>query len=79
MINDIFRPVRDLLDLRDYVMMSNAVDTEGKLYDDVVERFEALKMLEPSLRGLVDVCVASGMECAELYEVIGLIGLEGAR
>jgi hypothetical protein len=77
MINDIFRPVRDLLDLRDYVMMSNAVDTEGKLYDDVVERFDALKMLEPSLRGLVDVCVASGMECAELYEVIGLIGLEG--
>ena len=79
MINDIFRPVRDLLDLRDYVMLSNAVDTEGKLYDDVVERFEALKMLEPSLRGLVEVCVASGMECAELYEVIGLIGLEGAR
>ena len=77
MIKDIFRPVRDLLDLRDYVMMSNAVDTEGKLYDDVVERFEALKMLEPSLRGLVDVCVASGMECAELYEVIGLLGLEG--
>ena len=77
MIKNIFRPVRDLLDLRDYVMMSNAVDTEGKLYDDVVERFEALKMLETSLRGLVDVCVASGMECAELYEVIGLLGLEG--
>ena len=78
MINDIFRPVRDLLDLRDYVMMSNAVDTEGKLYDDVVERFNALRMLEPSLHGLVQDCLAAGMQSKALDKVIELIGLEGA-
>ena len=77
MINNIFRTVRELLENRDCVLMGNAVNTEGKLYDDSVENLHALDMLEPSLRGLVDVCVASGMECAELYEVIGLIGLEG--
>lgn len=77
MKNDIFRTVRELLENRDCVLMGNAVNTEGKLYDDSVENLHALDMLEPSLRGLVDVCVASGMECAELYEVIGLLGLEG--
>ena len=77
MINNIFRTVRELLENRDCVLMGNAVDTEGKLYDDSVENLHALDMLEPSLRGLVDVCVASGMECAELYGVIGLLGLEG--
>jgi hypothetical protein len=77
MTNDIFRTVRELLESSNEVLMGNAVNTEGKLYDDSVENLHALDMLEPSLRGLVDVCVASGMECAELYEVIGLLGLEG--
>lgn len=77
MINNIFKIVRELLENRDCVLMGNAVNNDGKLYDDSVENLHALDMLEPSLRGLVDVCVASGMECAELYEVIGLLGLEG--
>ena len=76
-MNDIFRTVRELLQSNKCVLMGNAVNIEGELYDDSVENLHALDMLEPSLRGLVDVCVASGMECAELYEVIGLLGLEG--
>lgn len=79
MNRDIFRTVRELLENRDCVLMGNAVNNDGKLYDDSVENLHALDMLEPSLRGLVDVCVASGVECAELYEVIGLLGLEGAE
>jgi hypothetical protein len=78
MNKDIFRTVKELLHSRDCVIMGNAVNNEGRLYDDSVENLHALDMLEPSLRGLVDVCVASGMECAELYEVIGLLGLEVA-
>jgi hypothetical protein len=78
-MNDIFRTVRELLENRDCVLMGNAVNNDGKLYDDSVDNLHALDMLEPSLRGLVDVCVASGMECAELYEVIGLLGLEGEQ
>jgi hypothetical protein len=57
-------------------MMSNAVDTEGRLYDDVVERFEALKMLEPSLIELVRLCVSAGVQSMALDEIIELLGWE---
>jgi hypothetical protein len=76
MKKDIFRTVRELLVNRDEVLMSNAVDTEGKLYADSVENLHALDMLEPSLIGLVNQCVAAGIEFTELYEVIELLGVE---
>jgi hypothetical protein len=52
MINNIFRTVRELLENRDCVLMGNAVNTEGKLYDDSVENLHALDMLEPSCAAL---------------------------
>ena len=44
MRNDLtpFRTVRELLVNRDEVLMSNAVDTEGKLYADSVENLTAI-------------------------------------
>jgi hypothetical protein len=76
MSKNIFRTVRELLQCRDEVLMSNAVGVEGKLYDDSVENLQALDMLEPSLIGLVKQCVNSGMESTELYEVIDLLGMK---
>jgi hypothetical protein len=76
MTKNIFRTVRELLVNRDEVLISNAVDTEGKLYEDSVENLHALDMLEPSLIGLVKQCLAEGMDCPELREVIDLLGVE---
>ena len=45
MAKDIFRTVRELLDFRDLVWLSNAVNTEGQLYEDSVENLSALLML----------------------------------
>lgn len=42
MANDIFRTVRELLENSDCVLMGNAVNTEGKLYDDSVENLSAI-------------------------------------
>jgi hypothetical protein len=74
MKKDIFRTVRELLYSRDCVIMGNAVNNEGKLYDDSVENLHALDMLEPSLIELVRNCVAAGMQSVALNEVIELIG-----
>lgn len=41
MNKDIFRTVRELLESSDCVLMSNTVNTEGKLYDDSVENLTA--------------------------------------
>ena len=76
MNKDIFRTVRELLENRDCVLMGNAVDIGGKLYDDSVENLHALDMLEPSLIELVRNCVAAGMQSMALDEVIELLGLE---
>jgi hypothetical protein len=46
MAKDIFRTVRELLDFRDLVWLSNAVNTEGQLYEDSVENLNALLMLK---------------------------------
>jgi hypothetical protein len=73
---DIFRTVSELLDSRDCVLTGNAVDSEGKLYDDSVANLNALRMLEPSLRELVSLCVKGGIEWQCLEEVIELIGYE---
>ena len=48
MRNDLtpFRTVRELLVNRDEVLMSNAVDTEGKLYADSVENLTAILAMQ---------------------------------
>lgn len=48
MTNDIFRTVRELLENRDCVLMGNAVNTEGKLYDDSVENLTAILAVQDS-------------------------------
>jgi hypothetical protein len=74
MKKDIFRTVRELLYSRDCVIMGNAVNNEGKLYDDSVENLHALDMLEPSLIELVRLCVSAGVQSKALDEIIELIG-----
>lgn len=74
MRQDIFRTVTDLLDSRDCVLNGNAVSLEGALYDDSVENLNALRMLEPSLRELVAICEAEGIQAIALSEIIELIG-----
>lgn len=74
MQKNIFRTVNELLDSRDCVPLGNAMNLEGKLYDDSVENLNALRMLEPSLRELVSLCVDGGIEWQCLEEVIEIIG-----
>jgi len=74
MDKDIFRTVRELIASRHDVLYGNAVDANGALYDDSVESLNALRMLEPSLRELVSLCVNGGIEWECLNEVIELIG-----
>jgi hypothetical protein len=42
MANDIFRTVRELLQSNKCVLMGNAVNNEGELYDDSVENLTAI-------------------------------------
>lgn len=74
MRQDIFRTVTELLDSRDCVLKGNAVTASGALYDDSVENLNALRMLEPSLRELVAICEAEGIQAIALSEIIELIG-----
>lgn len=74
MRQDIFRTVTELLDSRGCVLNGNAVSLEGALYDDSVENLNALRMLEPSLRELVAICEAEGIQAIALSEIIELIG-----
>ena len=55
MRNDLtpFRTVRELLANRDEVLMSNAVDTEGKLYDDSVENLTAILAMEQDYKDML--------------------------
>ena len=76
MTKDIFRTVSELLDSRASVAFGNAVDMHGALYDDSVENLHALQMLEPSLRELVAICIAAGIEAKALDEIIELIGID---
>ena len=46
MRQDIFRTVTELLDSRDCVIMGNAVNTEGRLYDDSAENLRRLLQME---------------------------------
>ena len=46
MANDIFLTVRELLESSDCVLMGNAVNTEGKLYDDSAENLTAILAMQ---------------------------------
>jgi hypothetical protein len=46
MTDDIFRTVRELLQSRDCVIMGNAVNNEGRLYDDSAENLTRLLVME---------------------------------
>lgn len=76
-MTDIFKTVRELIDSRDCVLEGNAVDPEGALYEDSIMNLNALRMLEPSLRELVNLCAKGGIEWECLNEVIEIIGWEG--
>jgi hypothetical protein len=76
MKKDIFKTVTELLDGRDAVTWSNAVNLYGQLYEDAVENLQALHMLEPSLIQLVRECIASGMDSKALDEILELMAFE---
>lgn len=46
MTDDIFRTVRELLQSNKCVLMGNAVNNEGELYDDSVENLTAILVME---------------------------------
>jgi hypothetical protein len=46
MAQDIFRTVRELLESSDCVLMGNAVNTEGRLYEDSVSNLTKLLEME---------------------------------
>ena len=71
--SSIFRTVRELIENRDEVLLSNAINIEGGLYDDSVKNLHALDMLEPSLIGLIEDCRAAGLQSKALDEVAELI------
>jgi hypothetical protein len=48
MADDIFRTVRELLESSDCVLMGNAVNTEGRLYDDSVANLTAILAMQDS-------------------------------
>ena len=76
MKKDIFRTVRELLQSNKCVLMGNAVNNEGELYDDSVENLTTLRDLEEPLRELVRICVTAKMQSMALDEVIKLLGWE---
>jgi hypothetical protein len=59
----IFRTVRELLVNRDDVLMGNAVDTEGKLYDDSVENLTAILAMQDSYNDLLAALGALIADC----------------
>jgi hypothetical protein len=48
MTNDIFRTVREIIQSNKCVLMGNAVNNEGELYDDSVENLTAILALKDS-------------------------------
>ena len=46
MTDDIFRTVRELLESSDCVLMGNAVNTEGRLYEDSAANLTRLLVME---------------------------------
>ena len=69
MTNDIFRTVRELIQSNKCVLMGNAVNNEGELYDDSVENLTAILAMKDSyaemLAALVDIAAASAANCGD--------------
>jgi hypothetical protein len=69
MTNDIFRTVRELLESNKCVLMGNAVNNEGELYDDSVENLTAILAMKDSynemLAALGDIAAASAANCGD--------------
>jgi hypothetical protein len=62
MTNDIFRTVRELLQSNKCVLMGNAVNNEGELYDDSVENLTAILAMADGCNGMM-----AGLEAASGY------------
>ena len=54
MKNDIFRTVRELLQSNKCVLMGNAVNNEGELYDDSVENLTAILAMKDSYAEMLE-------------------------
>ena len=54
MKNDIFRTVRELLQSNKCVLISNAVNNEGELYDDSVENLTAILAMKDSYAEMLE-------------------------
>ena len=68
-MTDIFRTVRELLQSNKCVLMGNAVNNDGELYDDSVENLTAILAMQDSyaemLAALVDIAAASAANCGD--------------
>jgi hypothetical protein len=54
MTNDIFRTVRELIQSNKCVLMGNAVNNEGELYDDSVENLTAILAMKDSYAEMLE-------------------------
>ena len=68
-MTDIFRTVRELLQSNKCVLMGNAVNNEGELYDDSVENLTAILAMQDSYKDLLaaleDIAAASAANCGD--------------
>ena len=74
----IFYPVAWMLDARHRVQEGNAVRSDGALYGDSIVYLTALRRLQLPLEELVEICIAKGVECAALDEIIDLLNTSAA-
>ena len=54
MTNDIFRTVRELIQSNKCVLIGNAVNNEGELYDDSVENLTAILAMEQDYKATLE-------------------------
>lgn len=52
-MNDIFRTVRELIQSNKCVLMGNAVNNEGELYDDSVENLTAILAMKDNYSAML--------------------------
>ena len=75
-MTDIFRTVRELLENSDCVLMGNAVNTEGKLYDDSVENLTAILAMQDRYSEMLAAlewwqAQMRGDTCDDIWELAG--------
>ena len=79
MANDIFRTVRELLQSNKCVLMGNAVNNEGELYDDSVENLTAILAMEGHYKRMYAALEALIWQDAHFGEVNDALIVEAAR